>query len=259
MKLLFLLLASASIHAAAELHTAVPNNYVRWVDELIRAGADVNAYDKDGRTPLMHIKPGTPDKPYTPFFITQELVNHGANVNARDNEGKTPLHHLTSWYSSWEVLNPNQKRGIEHIATYLIEQGADVNATIPVTNETPLFLAIIMGNIALVQELLKAPEIDLNIKSKFGDEMLTPLELATAMDADKIIDLLEKAQQVQEQAREKAHTESCKEAAALAEAGLHRAGAKSPARRLKPAHIQRIHKILERELYKELIRHYLGE
>jgi ankyrin repeat protein len=49
---------------------------------LVKAGADVNARDNDGNTPLHET------------FLTdveEELLKSGADVNARNNEGETPI------------------------------------------------------------------------------------------------------------------------------------------------------------------------
>src|SRR5262249_34228549 len=55
---------------------------VECVRLLAEAGADVNAHDKDGNTPLHGI------------FLTdveEELLKLGADVNARNKEGETPI------------------------------------------------------------------------------------------------------------------------------------------------------------------------
>ena len=77
---------------------------------LIDAGADVNAKDEDGWTPLLlavdcgHLE------------ALQTLIDVGADVNAKNNSGDTPLHYMVSYDSNPKVLHA------------LINAGADVNA-----------------------------------------------------------------------------------------------------------------------------------
>jgi ankyrin repeat protein len=49
---------------------------------LIQAGANVNARDGDGNTPLHE---NLDDD------VNEELLKHGANVNARNHDGETPI------------------------------------------------------------------------------------------------------------------------------------------------------------------------
>jgi len=62
-------------------------------DLLIARGADVNASDKDGHTPLyeaMNQVPWHKD-------VAALLLVHGADPNIGDNEGDTPLHEAAGW------------------------------------------------------------------------------------------------------------------------------------------------------------------
>ena len=129
--LLLLTLMSSTIYTAARpesaLHKAVSNNDADLVNALIMQGHDVNALNEFGKPPLMYISSGTPDKPYAPFSIAQQLVAHGANVKASDKDGATSLHYLM--LNTQLDLNPHQEQGIDKVIDYLIEHGADVNAT----------------------------------------------------------------------------------------------------------------------------------
>ena len=79
---------------------------------LIYAGADVNARDADGVTPLMWagFQNETPD-------IFRLLLDAGADVRARDSRGRTPL-----MWAAWG------KKGTTEILGLLLDAGADVHA-----------------------------------------------------------------------------------------------------------------------------------
>jgi len=76
-----------------------------YVDLLVTHGADVNARNKKGETPLflavgavtsnvalLVYGAGQPAS-YPPFVLAQSLLDHGADVNAKDNQNITPLRH----------------------------------------------------------------------------------------------------------------------------------------------------------------------
>jgi len=97
---------------------------------LLDLGADVNAKDNKGKTPLHHAVAGVRMSFDRASQILPLLIDHGADVNARDNEGKTPLHHLV------RDLRPDQDIDIDDIDVnsyvaimlLLITLGADVHA-----------------------------------------------------------------------------------------------------------------------------------
>jgi len=97
------------------LHIACCGDYAT-TSALVEAGADVNARDQIGRTPLHNACAGNRDRVET----IRLLVQRGADVNAQDNKGRTPLH--------WAVMSPVSTAVPELANTPGVELGiVDVN------------------------------------------------------------------------------------------------------------------------------------
>ena len=97
----------SDIHMAARLGT------VEDVIYFIENGADVNAQDIHGSTPL-HIVAEHPG-----LEIAQCLVYHDASIDIKDNMGESPLHKAV-----WLKTNVEDNVKMIH---FLVSQGADVN------------------------------------------------------------------------------------------------------------------------------------
>ena len=115
------------------LHQAVIDGNIEAVKQHIAAGADVNAKDENGVTPLHWTETEE---------IAELLIAKGADVNAKDDwSGSTPLH-------------PTATFGYKEITELLIAKGADVNARTG-SGETPLDLAIKYKNTGYVVDFLR--------------------------------------------------------------------------------------------------------
>jgi len=85
MKSLALLLFLSLSLLATQLHRAVKAVDEKEVHTLVEMGLDIDAIDKDGRTPLHYAaKIGR-------YSLVKYLVEHGASVYTKDHAHKTPL------------------------------------------------------------------------------------------------------------------------------------------------------------------------
>ena len=103
--------------AVYSIHVAAKGD-IEAVKQHLAAGADVNAKDEDGGTPLLYAAA------YGHKEIVELLIVTGANLNVKDEDGKTTLH--------FAALN-----GRKEIVELLIAKGADANAK-DEDGETPL-------------------------------------------------------------------------------------------------------------------------
>src|SRR6266702_3967463 len=107
---------------------------------LLVHSMDANAQDKSHSTPLH----------WAAFCgrleITQMLLDHGANANMKDDHGETPLHQV----SQGEYDSHEQGVGI---ARLLLARGVDVNAQ-DKNHFTPFLLAALNGRLEIAQVLL---------------------------------------------------------------------------------------------------------
>ena len=78
-----------TIFGTTLLHSASKSANVELVRLLIQEGADVNAQDEDGESPL-HSAMATSDN----YDIARTLIENGADVSSKAVDGKTPFHHI---------------------------------------------------------------------------------------------------------------------------------------------------------------------
>ncbi|XP_046551962.1 putative ankyrin repeat protein RF_0381 isoform X2 [Haliotis rubra] len=156
------------------------------VETLLKAGADINAKDDKGKTPLMTAIEGISKQREGESNLIPQLIARGANVNAQDSVGQTPLmmavaagHDISPLLTTGADVNSKNKSGKtalhfvsrnRHgfdttIIQKLIAAGADVSAQDNDGN-TPLIMVVKAGHD--VSPLLTAgPNVDLKKKSAF--------------------------------------------------------------------------------------------
>jgi ankyrin repeat protein len=126
-----------------ELNVAARENNLSEVRRLLSVGADVNATNTEGWTPLHKAT-------YHGYVlhaclranlaVVIELLSHGANTDAKDNQGYTPLHFAAI-------------KGIVEIVQALLSRGAVLASN----NDgyRPIYFAIREGNSAVAKCLLQ--------------------------------------------------------------------------------------------------------
>jgi len=146
------------------------------VRELIDAGADVNARNTSGSTPLYLASDED---------IVKLLIDAGADVNAMDTSGTAPLHNAS-------------KMGNTNIVRLLIDAGADVNVKnndiTYMAHMTPLHIASIMSRIETVRLLIDAGA-DVNAMDLLGKK---PIDYARTDDIRNLLLKLKSAVRVPE-------------------------------------------------------------
>ncbi|XP_054156102.1 26S proteasome non-ATPase regulatory subunit 10-like [Oppia nitens] len=137
------------------IHWAASDGNKELVRKLIADGADIDATDEMGWTPLMiACSAGHYD-------IVQTLVEHKADINAVNSTGQSALHYAAS------------KDRLD-IAKYLIDSGCHINLRDKL-NQTPLHRSASRGFHKIVDLLLGHRDIQLNPQDVVGN---TPLHLS---------------------------------------------------------------------------------
>ena len=130
---------------APPIFMAIKAGDLALVQQLIAAGANVDALDGKGSTPLHRAALARPAE-YTVSLVTT-LLRAGANANAMRPNGGAPLHNLIFGAGN---LAPE---ALAQLATLLAQHGADVNLPAAFDGATPLDVARTKGNQQAVQLL----------------------------------------------------------------------------------------------------------
>ena len=139
----------------AMLGRAARYGRLEMIDALLAAGANVEAKDQRGRTPLMSaIQSRNPE-------VVRVLIAKGADVNARDNAEGTALFRASGPFGNAAMVDA------------LLAAGADVNLT-DRSGMTPLIWAARFGDGSRATLLIEAGA-DVNARDAAG---LTPLDYA---------------------------------------------------------------------------------
>ncbi|KAH6714716.1 ankyrin repeat-containing domain protein [Leptodontidium sp. MPI-SDFR-AT-0119] len=143
---------------------AAEEGYEAVVKLLLERGAQIEAEDKSGRTPLSWA---------TDEAVVKLLLERGAQIEAKDKSGRTPL--------SWAAV-----QGHEAIIKLLLEKGAELEARDVMYGRTSLSYAAGDGHEAIVKLLL---EKGAELEARYTLDR-TPLSYAAGDGHEAIVKLL---------------------------------------------------------------------
>ena len=147
---------AADNNGLTPLYVATQKGHERVVEYLLTHGAEVNVADKNGVTPLYVATQKSHER------VVEYLLTHGAEVDAADNNGITSLYVAT-------------QKGHERVVEYLLTHGAEVDAA-DNNGVTPLMAAAFNGHERVVEYLLThGAEVD-----AADNNGVTPLMVAAA-------------------------------------------------------------------------------
>tara|TARA_B100001248_G_scaffold262700_2_gene261150 strand:- start:40740 stop:41663 length:924 start_codon:yes stop_codon:yes gene_type:complete len=193
------------------LHSAVWKGYIPLVEFLLDAGADLEAKNSSGWTPLLQtVRFGH----YASCIkMTRYLLAAGAEVDAIDNTGATALHFIARW-NSLEALEAFLKAGARtdliddygytvfhyaarwghlEVAERFMQEGGVllspkiINA-VDKAGRTALYLAASNGSLSVVKVLVEAGA-DYQIANNEGN---TPIQAAEKYGYQEVVEFLNK-------------------------------------------------------------------
>jgi len=188
-----------ALHIASRAYGLNAKPRLKAMQLLLAAGANVNARNRYGMTPLLYI--AKKQEEICEDFINL-LLQHGADITAQSTSGKSiidllnlpglalhflaigaPLPQLNKWKSKELFIYAIQKNNLPAVLKF-IQGGIDLNFTF--NNETPLMHATRNNNIDIVKVLLQAGA-QVNMQNRDGDTALHDLDPLTKPEIVKLI------------------------------------------------------------------------
>ncbi len=157
------LVKSQSDYGDLPFFTAVESGRTDMAALLLSKGADINAADRNGRTPISLVLQGYGGRSAEMLAL---LIDKGASLKTFDNDGLTPLHLAA-------------RQGSVALVKTLLDKGVDVNIRSR-HGDTPLHIAAAAHSREVIELLLDRGAL-LTLRNKVGD---MPLHAAMHSDVD---------------------------------------------------------------------------
>jgi len=139
--------------------------FERALKILVKSGADINATDNNGKTPIFHCSNNS--------MCWLEMLKSGADMNVKDNTGRRPLHEAVLEFSKGTSKDGVLKEQLDTLS--LLTMNSDINA-VDANGYTALYYAFnpnefvskeLREDISVKQEIVKL------LKDKDTGEELT--------------------------------------------------------------------------------------
>lgn len=169
------------MHASKRLKMIWPE-HKNLFQKLINLGADIYAKDIYNINTLMYAANNGN------YDIVKTLLDKGIDVNLKDEDGKNALYYATeySWNSGYANDLEKQKKSKEKIIALLLSKNIDLNTYNKSTGDTLLHIASYYGESKLINLCINN-KANINAQNNFG---ITPLMNAALSGKADIIDML---------------------------------------------------------------------